>query len=196
MLDNYCAESAFEMISSNNEGGFYTMTRYLIENGHRRIGLLASKTVLENFLRREMGYKHALQAFGLEYDPKYRFELSFPLNDCYYEMLNILSELNIKANDFPTAFVAVNDVAAVNAIKAFTEFGLKVPDDVSIIGFDNTTYCELSTPALSSFDGQFRLLAITAVNRLVAKIQTGDDSHLLTVVPGKLIERESVKQLN
>ncbi len=195
MLDNCCPEAPFEMVSSNNEGGFYIATRHLIENGHKKIGLLWHKTVFQNFLNREVGYHRALKLYGLDYDPRYKFELSYTFNECCRDMAEILKKTDVKSQEFPTAFAAVTDVAAVSAMKAFAEVGVKVPEDVSIVGFDNTSYCEVSTPPLTSINNGFKNLAMIAAERLVDKIEQKNTSRFITIVSGELISRESVRKI-
>ena len=118
--------------TADNLGGAITATEYLIGLGHRRIGFLAGRPDLESARLREQGYREALAAAGIDADPDlvrvggYELETSL-------EPARQLLELA----DPPTAIFAANDLSAIQTMNVAHSLGLSVPDDVSVIGFDN-----------------------------------------------------------
>lgn len=139
------------LINSNNFLGGYEITKYLIENGHKEIAHLEGDNRLSSFERRE-GYLSALKDYGIE------------RKDCLIKCGNFkeekayLATKEILKNNRPTAIFAANDVMALGASRAIKELGLNIPEDISIIGFDNLKFWETL-----SFENQEFLLSLTTM---------------------------------
>ena len=95
----------------------------------------------------------------------------------------------------PTAFFADNDMIALGAMKALEELGYRIPQDISIIGFDDLPYCEISTPRLSSMRVPKQEMGKLAVDRLVEIIKKNDNIITKYQVCAEFVERDSVKKL-
>jgi len=98
--------------------------------------------------------------------------------------------------ELPTALFAFNDIIALGAMKAMNEKGIKIPEDVSIIGFDDITFSALANPALTTIKVQTVEMGKIAVNRLIDKIDNQINLKLKIEVETELIERDSVKDIN
>lgn len=191
ILDCYYDEILADFVLINNTQGAYLATRRLIDAGHRRIGYLRSGVRIANFEERSNGYYQALRRSGLETSHPYVIDVSPIGNQCYEDMLHYL------ASDPPlaTAYFADNDIIAAAAIRAFAEKGVAVPEQVSIIGFDDMPFCQLMTPALTTMRVARRSLATIAVNRLLEKLQYPQSNCRKISIATTMIERNSVCEL-
>lgn len=177
-------------IGIDDENGGYLAARHLLENGHRNIALVASNVNLDGPIRRRyLGYKKAMAEFGITQtdDLILLDELSF---DGGYRVGKKL----LKRNDI-TAVFAVGDVMAFGILKAMYEVGKQIPEDLSIVGFDNAKGCEYSKPALTSVDQPVYDRGRMAVEALVAAIQEENPTLTHKTLPVSLKIRNSVAPL-
>ena len=135
VLDGWSDRQYFDAVVIANTDSVLRAVDYLIEKGHKQIGYLAGDLRIRNFKDRERGYRQALEDADLEANPAWRVTLGTTLEGAYRDMGAWLD--NASHDDLPTAFFAENDVLAVGAMRAFNEHGIRVPEDVSIIGFDD-----------------------------------------------------------
>ena len=122
-------------------------TEYLIALGHRRIGFLAGRPDLESARLREQGYREALAAAGIELDPD-----AGPRRRLRPETAEEPARELLALDEPPTAIFAANDVSAIETMDVAHSLGLSVPDDVSVIGFDNIPESALTEPPLTTID--------------------------------------------
>ena len=177
-------------IGIDDENGGYLAAKHLLENGHRKIALVASNVNLDGPIRRRyLGYKKAMEEFGITQtdDLILLDELSF---DGGYRIGKKL----LKRNDI-TAVFAVGDVMAFGILKAMYEVGKQIPEDLSIVGFDNTKGCEYSKPALTSVDQPVYDRGRMAVEALAAAIQEENPTLTHKTLPVSLKIRNSVAPL-
>ena len=177
-------------IGIDDESGGYLAAKHLLENGHRKIALVASNVNLDGPIRRRyLGYKKAMEEFGITQtdDLILLDELSF---DGGYRIGKKL----LKRNDI-TAVFAVGDVMAFGILKAMYEVGKQIPEDLSIVGFDNTKGCEYSKPALTSVDQPVYDRGRMAVEALAAAIQEENPTLTHKTLPVSLKIRNSVAPL-
>lgn len=177
-------------IGIDDESGGYLAAKHLLENGHRIIALVASNVNLDGPIRRRyLGYKKAMEEFGITQtdDLILLDELSF---DGGYRIGKKL----LKRNDITAAF-AVGDVMAFGILKAMYEVGKQIPEDLSIVGFDNTKGCEYSKPALTSVDQPVYDRGRMAVEALAAAIQEENPTLTHKTLPVSLKIRNSVAPL-
>lgn len=162
--------------------------QHLIGLGHRRIGFLGAP--LDRPSRRLMleGYRSALLDANLPLSPDWEM-LSNAENDRagVYEIENGIESARafLHMPSMPTGFVAVNDMTAIGAIRAFLAVGLRIPEQLSVVGFDNIPFAELSVPALTTVDQHAYELGALALKRLL-----GLDSDQEAPAP-TLVVRES-----
>jgi len=193
VLDSYFLEEDFDSVLINNRKGAYQGVKLLIDNGHTKIGCLESSKNINNFTCRVGGFREALRDAGLKNLRQYRVLLEPTLEGAYRDMKEYLDREDC---DLPTSFFALNDIIAIGAIKAMKEKNIKIPEDVSIVGFDDMPFCEISTPRLTTVRVYKQYMGETAVNRLIHKIKTFDDRKLTIELNTELVLRDSVKKLN
>lgn len=186
-LDFYSSRSDVETVLSDNYFGAYTITNYLISKGHRRIGFIGSITATSSIQDRYMGYYKAL----LEHDIPLREDWVIEDRDGSGETFK-----NIPLPDeMPSAFVCNCDKVAYQIAAQLKNSGYRVPDDVSLVGYDNHIYSTISNPRITTMDVNSYRMSSEAVEIIVKKIRDAAYHCGRILVTGKLIERDSVKEI-
>lgn len=165
-------------------------TRHLVANGHTRIAMIKNDDLgLLSSLTRLQGYREALAEKGIEFDERLVIVDDFSFEGGYRAMRRL-----IDGGQPFTACFAQNDTMAFGAMKALDEARIRIPRDVSLVGFDNVQYAAYSLPALTTIDqSSFSRGRLTA--NLLLDIVEGKVAGHSVDVPGKLVERDSVKKL-
>ena len=172
----------------DNINGVFMGVRHLIENGHRKIGYLRSSIIIQNFLERYEGYNKAMTDSNLECNHGFTVPLRPTIEGAYEDMIAYLAG----SPDLPTAFFADNDIIACGAMKALKETGIKIPQDVSLVGFDDMPFCTITEPQLSTISVNKKMLGTFAVENLIGLITSNSDYHSKTLLGVELISRDSV----
>ena len=188
ILDNELVASSLDMISIHNLDGVWRAVEYLSTQGFHNIGYLRSSVPITNFAMRYMGYTYALHHFGGELDTAKVYKLSPTIEDAQKDMQSLL-EQGIKV---PRALLADNDLIALGAMRALQEKGLRIPEDVAIIGFDNIPLAEYTRPSLCSIEVSCEDLGCRAVETLLWRIQNPTATPQNIATGTKLVIRESV----
>lgn len=188
ILDSYFEDITADYVLINNVQGAFLATKYLIEKGHRKIGYLKSNIYISNFYERANGYYNALRHFNIPTSHTYVIEVTPQAESCYKDMLEYLS----KGNEIATAYFADNDIIAAAAIRAFINQGYRIPEDISIIGFDDMPFCQLTIPPLSTMKVPKKELGSVAVSRLLEKIQQKTSSYRKISIATELTDRSSI----
>ena len=188
-LDCYYEEINFDTVLINNVQGSYVATSYLIRKGFRRIGYLKSSLPIANFEERADGYFKALRSYNIKKNMDYVLGLSPSMETAYLDMKSLL------ANDIPLAeaYFADNDLIAAGAMRALSEAGIRIPGDVSIIGFDDIPICNFLSPTLSTMRVEKQNFGMMAVNQLLNRIQNPSGSLVKLALSTELVARESVR---
>lgn len=168
---------------------------YLYEKGHRRIAFAGAPLVYHS--RREMlaGYRAAIEEKGIE--PKDAPEW-LGINEMdttkLYELGNgeACAEAFTKLPNPPTAYLCINDQSAIGLIKGLRKLGVKVPGDVSVMGFDNIPQGELITPSLTTVDQKAYEMGSLSFEKLLQKIKNPDSEVEPVMLSPQIIERDSV----
>lgn len=190
LLDSYFRNSNFDSVVIGNTDAAYKATSHLIENGHVDIGYLHSSIHINNFYYRRHGYLDALHEHGLNTDERLQVCLEPTMEGSYRDMKAVLENSNV---DMPTAFFADNDIIAFGAMRALKEKGIKIPNDISIVGFDDMPFCEITSPRLTTIKVFKQEMGSIAVKRLMQKM-SGNEHVIQTVeISTELVIRESVK---
>ena len=189
VLDTYFEELDCDSVLINNVQGAYLATNYLIDKGLGEIGYLRSSYPIGNFEERADGYYKALRHHDLPTSHPYVHRLTPSMEGAYTDMSEILREKPPVA----PAYFADNDLIAAGAMRAFKEFGYKIPEDISIVGFDDTPICDFLEPPLTTMEVPKKRLGELAVLRLLQKIAGETKVMIKTEVSVKLHERKSVK---
>ncbi len=174
-----------DSVAVDNTGGAYKAVEYLIELGHREIGFIAERLTDLSFEERFEGYKLALKEHGLRYDPALIAEGFKRPDHGYVAMKKLLEQGTL------SAVFAANDSTAVGAIRAIKEEGLRVPDDIAVVGFDDGGLASQAVPPLTTVRVYREKMASAAAKRLIELIENPDQSPVQLTLPTKLIVRES-----
>lgn len=192
VLDNWFEDTDLDSVLISNTDSACRAGKYLIRKGHRKIGYLKGSLRIKNFFYRETGLRRALELAGLELSPDCCFSLTPTVTGAYEDMLAALDG----APSMPTAFFADNDMIALGAIRALQEKGHRVPEDISVIGFDDLPYGAISYPALTTVQVPKEEMGRQAVKRLLEIARGGGECRTKTQVLGKFVERESVRTID
>ncbi len=168
--------------------GGYNATRYLLELGHKKIGTI--QLDLEVGRERIRGYQHALQENGVEYDGKLVLFSPSSVEGGKQMGLKLLH-----SPDRPTAVFAGNDIVAIGVIQAVRELGLSVPDDVSIVGYDNTILAAISNPPLTTVAQPFHDMGRQVMDLLIQEIKGEKKGKKRVVMLPELCVRESTGKI-
>ncbi|MGN0972486.1 MAG: LacI family DNA-binding transcriptional regulator [Aristaeellaceae bacterium] len=187
LLDFYCDGPDVDAIVSDSLSGCYQLTRHLIDRGHREIGFVGSVQCTTSIMERYSGYMRAMIFEGLPLRPEWLIE-DRDASLMYLPSLPLPQTL-------PTAFVCENDEIAMQLIAQLERRGVRVPEDVSVTGFDNFTHPAPSTPMLTTYAVDQGRMAQVAVRRLLSRIKDGSEGPLRTIVGGWIVERSSTRDL-
>ena len=178
-------------VLSDDKVGAYKATEYLIQNGHKEIGLIEGKADFRTTQRREDGFLMALVDYGLKSNPDWIVTGNYDLEGGYNAMRKLIIQ-----QDLPTAIFSSNDDMAVGAMKAISELNLKIPDDISIVGFDDSMYSAYLSPALTTIKRPIVDISAVGANLLLEKMADITVDHpILNYIKTELIPRESVKKI-
>jgi LacI family transcriptional regulator len=157
-----------DSVTVDNEGGAYRATRLLLDMQHKHIAVITGPLHLTNAKERLGGFRRALRNAKISISPDYIQEASFDKQSGYSKALLLLGML-----PRPTAFFAGNDMIALGVLLAIRERGLRCPEDVSLVGFDNLDFAETTSPPLSSVHQPGYQLGATAARILLDRV-SGD----------------------
>lgn len=192
ILDSWFYSQKFDTVIINNSDSVKYLVDYLVEKGHKEIGYIRSSVPIQNFFYRYDGYVRGMRCYQLPIKEEYHVSLSPTLDGAYKDMMEYLSI----TRKMPTAYIADNDIIALGAMKGLKENGFKIPDDISIVGFDNLTYCDISSPGLTTIHVYKHEVGKAAVRRLIEKIKYIDQAYQKIEICTAFVERDSVKDLN
>jgi len=192
LIDSYIRGGNFKNIGINDELGGFMATKHLIEQGHSKIALVTGTIKKDGVVeKRFLGYKSAFEESGMLYNPDYVFEDS------------VSYEYGVKAGrliaqQYPeiTAVFATSDMIALGVITGLQELGKHVPDDVSLVGFDDIPISRIFIPQLTTVRQDIKLKGIKAVQYLLQAIEEDatDDMEKM-ILPLELIQRQSVRRI-
>lgn len=185
-------EKSDRILDNSFEGG-YLATKHLIDNGHKEIGVIAGNLEKTTARDRFNGFLEAMKEANLPVRQEWITEGDFEPEDGYECMNNLF-----RLEKLPTAIFCFNDVMALGAISAITERGLSVPNDISIIGYDNIHSSRFYAPPLTTIHQSKSRLGTQALNLLLERIKKEEkvnEPQILEFHP-ELVQRKSVLNLN
>jgi len=181
-----CLEAT--QIKFSNYDSSYFATKYLIENGHKQIAFYGADSHSTSFRERHEGFLACIN------DNKHikHEEVIFDNVNKYYADDNALKNLIKTFN--PTALVCANDIIAINSYRVINALGLKVPEDISVIGFDNVTNSETCHPKLTTFNIPRVELGREVAEYTIHAIENKKLQYSQIVIRCEFVERDSVKK--
>ena len=179
-------------VDNDNVEAGYIATRFLIDRGHERIMLLGYNPRFMFTVDRREGYEKALNEAGLKTRESWVVS-SRPLYvpEDGHELHSLFS-----AENHPTAVVCMDDAQAIALCQTLSALGLKVPDDVSLISFNNTEASRYHNPPLTTIDVAPYQLGVTATKLMLSMLSGEAESSASITVPIRLIERNSVRNIS
>ena len=174
-----------------NEAGAHSATRHLLRMGHRQLAVITGPLHLANAVERLKGFRRALAGAKVSIEPEYIQEDRFNRQSGYLAAIRLLRML-----PRPTAIFACNDLMAMGVLLAARELGLRCPEDLSIVGFDDLDFAEFTAPALTSVHQSGYQLGTTAARLLLERIDGSKQSPQKIVLPSELKIRHSVSCLS
>lgn len=191
LLNSY--HPSLPSILSDNYAGTREATSYLIQNGHTSIAVLCGISSYTTSRERLSGVQSVLTENGLSLPESFFMHPnSWEADDGFIAVQEMLKN----TPQLPTAIIAFNDRLAQGAIQAITQAGLSIPEDISIIGYDNSDYARHSIPKLSSVEINVPLMAKATFNELINQINTREVLPIKIQIPVRLIIRDSVRNLH
>ncbi|MEV4146816.1 LacI family DNA-binding transcriptional regulator [Amycolatopsis sp. NPDC049691] len=190
-VDPHTGPSHLPTIDSDNLRGAQLATEHLLDLGHRRIGFLAGRPDLESASLRKAGYLRALEAAGVPAD-----ESLIRIGAYDPEVSAASAHALLTGPDRPTAVFAANDISAIATVGAARELGLSVPDDLSVVGFDNVPESALCSPPLTTVDQPIREMGHRAISMLIALINGDEVERTHVTLDTGLVVRSSTRALS
>ncbi|BCZ46111.1 LacI family transcriptional regulator [Clostridium gelidum] len=190
VINRHIETNGIVNIMSNDTKGAYDAVDYLIKNNHKKIALIQGNKEYESSLYRKKGYIKALEDNNIQINEEYIISGKYNLQSGYDNMKKL-----IQLENRPTAVFCLNDDIAVGAMKAVVESGLNVPNDISIIGFDDSNFCNYVTPTLTSVRKEASIMSEHGGINLLNIIKNNNVNKEKIYIESKLVVRGSVKNL-
>ncbi len=180
-----CLTDRFSSVTANGDEAAFQATQHLIDTGSRRIAFIGGPNHLDMVKRRKHGYLEALRENRIPID---RNLVACEKIDYQWALETTISLL--QQADRPDAILAFNDIITFAAFTAIKQKGLRIPEDVALIGFTDDVHAQYVTPRMSAIEDQSRLMGQTACQLLLNNIG-GDSKIYHEIVPQKLVIRET-----
>lgn len=177
-------------VDADNEEGGYIAIKYLYEKGHRDIGIVTGVQTMRNSIDRFNGFMRATKQYNLEINNDWIINGNFT----YEGGINAVDML-IKQKKRPTAVFCSNDLSALGFISEAKKRGLRIPEDISIVGFDNIFASQYSTPPLTTIKQPIFQMGKAAAELLLNKINNIEYIAEGRIFPVEIVERESVLKI-
>ena len=200
-IDPHAGPTHMPTVDADNLEGAVLATEHLLRLGHRRIGFLGGRPDLESARLREEGYRTALRAAGIEVDPDLVRVGGYQPRVAAGPARELLT-----LPDRPTAVFAANDLTAIGTMQVARDLGLSVPEDLSVVGFDDVPESALTQPPLTTVSQPLQQMGSEAVRLLIRLMNSpgagsgsgagSDDSGTHVRLPTALVERGSTRALD
>ena len=188
VFDRHYDDLQMLSVCLNDRKGEYMATKYLLEQGHRKIGFAAPSIYESSVIQdRFQGYLDALREYGIAERQDWLFD-----NVVHQEGGETVAAALAEMREKPTAIVATADLLACGIVKGCQERGIRVPDQMSVVGFDDSMPARLITPELTTVGQDIREKAATGVRLLLQAIEDDSFRNEHIVLDVKLVERQSV----
>ncbi|MDK9744539.1 substrate-binding domain-containing protein [Vibrio sp. B516a] len=179
-----------DKIQDNSLRGGYLAAKYLIDCGHTEIGCITGPLIKHQAQMRYEGYKRAMNEAGLEFNANWIIESDFECEGGYQAFKKMAQR-----GALPSSIFVSNDMMAMGVINAANELDIKVPDDLSIIGYDDIHIAKFMSPSLTTIHQPKYRLGQAAVETLVRKLDEKSTEAQVVQLEPTLVERKSVKRL-
>jgi LacI family transcriptional regulator len=187
VLDRHVSDVRVDTVRGESLQGAYILTRHLLDLGHRRIAVLSGPVEISTARDRVEGYRQAFAEAGLDIDPGWVMQGRF-VQDSGYQMAQQVLALSPR----PTAIVASNNFIAIGAYHALRSAGIRIPEDISLVTFDDLPAPLVLEPFLTAIDQPAYDMGFRATQLLLARLAgEGPSEPQEIVMPTRLIVRKS-----
>jgi LacI family transcriptional regulator len=187
MVDRDGAPPTADVVLYDNAGGSYEATRHLLQLGHTRIGCIAGPAGVPPVAARVEGFRRALAEAGVDVAPDAIITADFHFTGGRSGAAKLL-----ETGEGFTALFAANDLMAAGAVRELTARGISVPEEMSVLGFDDAPLAEMISPALTTVRQPLQQMADTAVSLLLGRMSGREDGPpVRRVLPTSLVIRDS-----
>lgn len=189
LVDRYFKNSFLPYVSTNNYDGAFNAMKMLLNSGHQEILCISGPTVSVTTQERVKGCRNAID----EFNPNANLQVygnEFSIQNGYIE-----TKMALLRNPTPTAIFALSNTILLGAIKALNEQGVKVPDDVSLITFDDNLNLDFMNPPITRVAQPIQSMGIAAIKLLTTCIRESREFHSKMLMTPSLIIRDSIKIL-
>lgn len=197
LVDHASLANSVDSILTDNKSGAYMATKYLMENGFQKIGFFGDLNYSLSIKERFFGFREAIataEAVNLE-EYTERYSITKNIEDAVIKNdSKSIVKLIKSRKELPEAFVCSNDRAAVALLMALNTLNYRVPDDISLVGFDNNDMSDKVCPKLTTVNVNKERMGIKAVQRILQLITTRNRERENIVMNVELVKRESVKK--
>ena len=180
-----------DKIQDNSLRGRYLAAKYLIESGHRQIGCITGPLVKHQAQMRYEGYKRALNESGLGFNANWIIEADFECEGGFEAFNQMLAK-----GPLPSAIFVCNDMMAMGVINAANAKGIRIPEDLSIIGYDDIHIAKFMSPSLTTIHQPKYRLGKAAVEALLNRLEKGATDPQVVQLEPTLVERDTVLKIN
>jgi DNA-binding LacI/PurR family transcriptional regulator len=190
MVNRGSTNSSAPYVKTNDIEGMMMAANHLIELNHTKIAFISGPLYAETAVRRLTGYRKSLKEAAIHFNPKYVIEAHFDEQSGYEACKRLLS-----LDDRPTAICVCNDLMAIGAMRAIKEAGLSVPNDISVVGYNNIWVTSVLATPLTTIDTPLFEMGRQSFQLLLGLINEDQEMNYKVTLPTKLIIRESTARL-
>lgn len=184
-LDRKITGDYISNVLIDNSRASYEVVEHLHNLGYKKIGIICGPKETYDSNKRIEGFKNAVKDFNIENLANWNMHGNFTEISGY----EIMSKI-IKSGNMPEAYFIANDEMAIGAMKACKEHGLKIPEDIGLVGFDDIYLCEYVTPKLTTVRRPSYESGVVAANSLITSLK-GEKTSKYVVLAAELVHRES-----
>jgi DNA-binding LacI/PurR family transcriptional regulator len=190
-IDTYYPYLNYDFVDMDNKDAAFLVIKEFKENGHRSIGIVSSMVEVENFRLRLSGFENAMEREGMDKE-FINIQVDSRFQIAYRDMITYID----KGGMVPSALFCINDIIAFACLKALKDRSYKIPDDVSIIGFDNLSLGDMADPPLTTIDVEKKRIGNSAAKQLIQRINSPEIFPPVKISIGtKLIRKKSVQNI-
>lgn len=189
LLDNMMYSNLkVDVVATTDYEVIMSAVKYLREMGHTRIAYVAGDMKFSSAVNRMEGFKDAMHNFKMKIPEEYISEGSYTLESGYKRGIKLLSIINR-----PTAVICANDMLALGIYQAAEELHIKIPEQLSVIGCDNTALAHFVTPRLTTIDQQMHAQGAAAVQLLIKRLRSSgvNEAPRTYIIKAQLVENDS-----
>ncbi len=190
LVDTYVKDPVYHTIGIDDRNGGRLATEYLINHGHREIAFLGGQVGSSGVVyKRFQGYEDALNAAGIELKQENLF-----CGSISFEYAEEAADEMVARGSKITAVFATADIMGMGLIRGLQKHGLRVPEDISVIGFDDVSLARMSNPPMTTVHQDIQMKGRLAVQYIMESLE-GDETKKENILPISIVERESVRNV-